>query len=95
MTLTVQCVPRRERLDEVVGETRALLHRGAARRTCASPIPSRPTQNPSGVRAIFHDGQSTFIRLEAPQLPAVYELKDDAASLLNLQAQDGLLIVPR
>jgi type IV secretory pathway VirB9-like protein len=59
------------------------------------PYTFKADTKPFRVRAIFHDGQSTFIRLEATELPAVYELKDGAASLVNLQAQDGLLIVPK
>jgi type IV secretory pathway VirB9-like protein len=59
------------------------------------PYRFKADAKPFRVSAIFHDGQSTFIRLEATELPAVYELKDGAASLVNLQAQDGLLIVPK
>lgn len=51
---------------------------------------------PSFVAAIYHDGQSTFIRLNKGQeIPAVYELQDGAASLVNVQVENDTLIVPK
>ena len=51
---------------------------------------------PSQVDAIFHDGQSTFIRIAGgEELPVVYELKDGAANLVNVQVENETLIVPK
>jgi hypothetical protein len=50
---------------------------------------------PFQVSAMYHDGQATFIRVQGSELPAVYELKDGAASLVNVQVENDTLIVPK
>ena len=51
---------------------------------------------PSQVAAMFHDGQSTFIRVSGNgELPVVYELKDGAANIVNVQVENDTLIVPK
>ena len=47
------------------------------------------------VRSIWHDGQFTYIKADATELPALYEVKDGKPSLLNFQVQSGTYIVPK
>jgi len=50
---------------------------------------------PFFVRSIWHDGQFTYIRSDARELPALYELKDGRPSLINFQVQSGTYVVPK
>jgi type IV secretory pathway VirB9-like protein len=52
-------------------------------------------EKPFLVRAIWHDGQFTFIKADATELPALYEMKDGEPSLVNFQVQGGTYIVPK
>ena len=50
---------------------------------------------PFYVRSIWHDGQFTYIKSDAHELPAIYELKDGQPSLVNFQVQNGTYVVPK
>ena len=50
---------------------------------------------PFFVRAIWHDGQFTYLKAEARELPALYEIKDGAPALVNFQVHDGTYVVPK
>ena len=52
-------------------------------------------EKPFFVRSIWHDGEFTFIRADARELPALYEMKDGQPSLVNFQVQDGTYVVPK
>jgi type IV secretory pathway VirB9-like protein len=52
-------------------------------------------ERPFYVRSIWHDGQFTYIRSEASELPALYELKDGQPALVNFQVENGTYIVPK
>jgi type IV secretion system protein VirB9 len=52
-------------------------------------------ERPFFVRSIWHDGQLTYIRSEASELPALYELKDGQPALVNFQVEHGTYIVPK
>ena len=52
-------------------------------------------EKPFLVRAIWNDGQFTYVRSEATELPAVYEVKDGSPSLLNFQVHNGTYVVPK
>jgi type IV secretory pathway VirB9-like protein len=52
-------------------------------------------ERPFLVRAIWHDGQFTYIKADATELPALYELKDGAPALVNFQVQGGNYVVPK
>ena len=56
--------------------------------------PQRYTK-PFLVRSIWNDGQFTYIKSDATELPALYELKDGKPALLNFQVQNGTYIVPK
>jgi len=52
-------------------------------------------EKPFYVRAIWQDGKFTYIQSDATELPALYELKDGAPSLLNFQVDNGTYVVPK
>ena len=52
-------------------------------------------ERPFLVRSIWHDGQFTYIKSDATELPALYEVKDGKPSLLNFQVQNGTYVVPK
>lgn len=52
-------------------------------------------QKPFFVSAIFHDGQFTYIRARARELPSLYELSDGKPNLVTFDVKDGLYIVPK
>jgi type IV secretion system protein VirB9 len=52
-------------------------------------------EKPFFVRSIWHDGQFTFIRADARELPALYELKDGQPSVVNFQVQGSTYVVPK
>ena len=63
--------------------------------TLQFPYTFKTNGKPFHVSAIYHDGKCTYIRLAATELPAVYELKDGAANLVNVQIENGVLVVPK
>lgn len=50
---------------------------------------------PFYVRSVWHDGQFTYIKADARELPALYELKDGQPALVNFQVQHGTYVVPK
>ena len=52
-------------------------------------------EKPFLVRAIWNDGQFTYVRTDATELPAIYEVKDGSPSLLNFQVRNGTYVVPK
>jgi hypothetical protein len=52
-------------------------------------------EKPFLVRSIWHDGQFTYIKSEATELPALYELKDGKPALVNFQVHNGTYVVPK
>jgi type IV secretion system protein VirB9 len=52
-------------------------------------------EKPFLVRAIWHDGQFTYVKTNASELPALYELKDGTPSLVNFQVRNGTYVVPK
>lgn len=52
-------------------------------------------ERPFFVRSIWHDGQFTYIRSDARELPTLYEVKDGQPSLVNFQVQGGTYVVPK
>ena len=47
------------------------------------------------VRSMWHDGQFTYIKADASELPALYEVKDGKPALLNFQVHQGTYVVPK
>jgi type IV secretion system protein VirB9 len=53
-------------------------------------------EKPFLVRAIWNDGQFTYLRSDATELPALYELKDGKPAVVNFQVQGhGTYVVPK
>lgn len=52
-------------------------------------------EKPFQVRAMWHDGQFTYIKADAAELPALYEVKDGKPAAVNFQVQNGTYIVPK
>jgi type IV secretion system protein VirB9 len=52
-------------------------------------------EKPFLVRSIWHDGQFTYIKSDASELPALYELKDGQPAVVNFQVQSGTYVVPK
>ena len=52
-------------------------------------------EKPFQVRAMWHDGQFTYIKADATELPALYELKDGKPAAVNFQVQNGTYVVPK
>jgi type IV secretory pathway VirB9-like protein len=52
-------------------------------------------EKPFYVRSIWHDGQFTYIKSDARELPALYEVADGQPSLVNFHVQHGTYVVPK
>jgi type IV secretion system protein VirB9 len=63
--------------------------------TLRFPYRVRVDEAPFFIRAMFHDDHLTFIQARAPELPAIYELKDGAPNLVNFEVRNGTYIVPK
>ena len=97
-----------ESLQAEVTEARAAVE--AARRSATEAIATHQQQYPARlqfpygtikyekpflVRSIWHDGQFTYIKTDAGELPGLYEVKDGTPSLVNFQVQQGTFVVPK
>jgi len=52
-------------------------------------------ERPFFVRSIWHDGEFTYIKADARELPALYEVRDGQPSVVNFQVQQGTYVVPK
>lgn len=52
-------------------------------------------EKPFFVRSMWNDGQFTYLKSDATELPALYELKDGKPSLVNFQVRQGTYVVPK
>ncbi len=51
---------------------------------------------PFFVKSIWHDDRYTYIKADARELPALYEVTGDGApSLVNFQVENGMYVVPK
>jgi type IV secretory pathway VirB9-like protein len=97
-----------ERLEAELTEAREATTRAEvrARETVAAAKQAFPTElkfafrpvkyeRPFLVRAIWHDGTFTYIKSDATELPALYEVKDGKPAMLNFQVNAGTYVVPK
>ena len=97
-----------EALESQLAEARAALHDGErkADEAVAAYRQRYPTQlqfpygtpkyeKPFLVRSIWHDGQFTYLKSEATELPALYEMKDGKPAIVNFQVREGTYVVPK
>jgi type IV secretory pathway VirB9-like protein len=97
-----------EELQTELTETRAAVD--AANRRATESIAAYQQQYPSRlqfvygspkyekpflVRSIWNDGQFTYIKADATELPALYEVKDGKPALVNFQVHEGTYVVPK
>jgi type IV secretion system protein VirB9 len=59
------------------------------------PYGSPKYEKPFFVRSIWHDGQFTYVKSDATELPALYEVKDGKPAIVNFQVREGTYIVPK
>jgi type IV secretion system protein VirB9 len=91
----------REDLRKATETARTQLEDGLTTFRTAYPLslqfPYRATLDrpPFFLRAIFHDDHMTYIQARATELPALYELKDGAANLVNFDVRNGIYVVPK
>lgn len=52
-------------------------------------------EKPFLVRAIWNDGQSTYVKTDATELPTLHEVTDGAPALVNFQVDHGTYVVPK
>jgi type IV secretory pathway VirB9-like protein len=52
-------------------------------------------ERPFLVRAIWHDDQFTYIKADARELPALYDIKDGSPALVNFQVDNGTYVIPK
>jgi type IV secretory pathway VirB9-like protein len=52
-------------------------------------------EKPFLVRAIWNDGQFTYVKTDATELPALYEMQDGKPALVNFQVVNGTYVVPK
>lgn len=59
------------------------------------PYGSPKYERPFLVRSMWHDGQFTYVKSDATELPAFYELMDGKPAVVNFQVREGTYIVPK
>ena len=52
-------------------------------------------ERPFLVRSMWHDGQFTYVKSDATELPALYEVKDGKPALVNFQVREGTYVVQK
>lgn len=53
-------------------------------------------EKPFLIRAMWHDGQFTYVKSDATELPALYELKDGKPAIVNFQVRNGgTYVIPK
>jgi conjugative transfer protein CagX len=64
--------------------------------TMQFPYESLPYKAPFLIRSMWVQGDMTYIRSDAPEMPVVYEMKDGQPALVNFQVpQPGVYVVPK
>jgi type IV secretory pathway VirB9-like protein len=58
-------------------------------------VDGKPDSAPFLVSAIYHDDLFTYIRCDAREKPALYELKDAKPNLINFQLEGSVYIAPK
>lgn len=59
------------------------------------PYGSPKYEKPFFVRSMWHDGEFTYVKTDATELPALYEVKDGKPSIVNFQVRQGVYVVPK
>lgn len=83
------------RAAEVNADDRIAAFRATLPLQLQFPYVFRANQKPFHVSAIYHDDRFTYIRAEAKELPALYEVIDGKPNLINFQVDRGVYVVPK
>jgi type IV secretory pathway VirB9-like protein len=59
------------------------------------PLDAKADRDPFLVSAIYHDDVFTYIRCDAREKPALYEIKDGKPNLISFQVENGVYIAPK
>jgi type IV secretion system protein VirB9 len=59
------------------------------------PYVLKGDRSPFNVVAIYHDDRFTYIKAQASELPALYEVLDGRPNLVNFQVERGVYVVPK
>jgi type IV secretory pathway VirB9-like protein len=85
-----EAVAAQHRADEAVASFRRD-YPGSMQFVYGAPAYKKPFL----VRSIWNDGRFTYIRTDARELPALYEVKDGKPSLVNFHVYAGTYVVPK
>ena len=97
-----------EALESQLAEARAALHDGERKIDDAVaayrqqyptklqfPYGTPKYEKPFFVRSMWHDGHFTYLKTDATELPALYEVKDGKPAIVNFQVREGTYVVPK
>ena len=59
------------------------------------PLGAKAGREPFLVSAIYHDDSFTYIKCDAREKPALYEIKDGKPNLIAFQVENGVYIAPK
>jgi len=59
------------------------------------PLDAKANREPFLVSAIYHDEAFTYIKCDAREKPALYEIKDGKPNLISFQVENGVYIAPK
>jgi type IV secretion system protein VirB9 len=59
------------------------------------PLNTKAMRTPFLVTAIYHDDAFTYIKCDAREKPALYEVKDGKPNLISFQVENGVYIAPK
>src|SRR5579859_7996504 len=59
------------------------------------PLDAKADRDPFLVSAIYHDDVFTYIKCDAREKPALYEIKDGKPNLISFQFENGVYIAPK
>jgi len=59
------------------------------------PLDAKTNREPFLVSAIYHDEAFTYIKCDAREKPALYEIKDGKPNLISFQVENGVYIAPK
>jgi type IV secretory pathway VirB9-like protein len=59
------------------------------------PLDAKANREPFLVSAVYHDEAFTYIKCDAREKPALYEIKDGKPNLISFQVENGVYIAPK
>jgi type IV secretory pathway VirB9-like protein len=90
--LSTEAKQAEDRAEKQIAEDRASY---PAKLEFEYSINKRASRAPFLVSAIYHDDRFTYIKSDAREKPALYEIKDGKPNLVNFALENGVYIVPK